>query len=111
MGDTYNLARLANKPNSGITYYGQDANIELAGKKIFVVHYPHYARAMAATGDFDLVCNGHEHKARIDRITAPNGKEVVWLDPGTVGGVSAPATYILGDLAGMTFEVLQVPLP
>jgi len=111
MGDTYNLARLANKPGSGITYYGQDANIEMAGRKIFVVHYPHYARGMAATGDFDLVCNGHEHKARIDRITAANGKEVVWLDPGTVGGVSAPATYILGDLVNMNFEILQVPLP
>ena len=111
MGDTYNLARLANKPNSGITYYGQDATIELAGRKIFVVHYPHYARAMAATGDFDLVCNGHEHKARIDRVTASNGKEVVWLDPGTVGGISAPATYILGDLTEMAFEVLQVPFP
>jgi putative phosphoesterase len=111
MGDTYNLARLANKPNSGITYYGQDAAIELAGRKIFVVHYPHYARAMAVTGDFDLVCNGHEHKARIDRVNASNGKEVVWLDPGTVGGISAPATYILGDLTEMAFEVLQVPFP
>ena len=111
MGDTYNLARLANKPNSGITYYGQDASIELAGRKIFIVHYPHYARAMAATGDFDLVCNGHEHKARIDRVTASNGKKVVWLDPGTVGGVSAPATYIIGDLTEMEFEVLRVPIP
>ena len=111
MGDTYNLARLANNPGSGITYYGQDATIELAGRKIFVVHYPHYARGMAATGDFDLVCNGHEHKARIDRIIASNGREVVWLDPGTVGGISAPATYIFGDLTEMTFEILQVPIP
>jgi len=111
MGDTYNLARMAHKPDSIVTYYGQDANIEMAGKKIFVVHYPHYARAMAMTGDFDLVCNGHEHKARIDRIKASSGKDVVWLDPGTVGGISAPATYIFGDLASMEFEILDVPYP
>ena len=111
MGDTYNLSRMANKPDSNITYYGQDADIELAGKRIFVVHYPHYARAMAATGDFDLVCNGHEHKARIDRVTASNGKEVVWLDPGTVGGISAPATYVFGNLGSMEFEILEVPYP
>jgi len=111
MGDTYNLARMANKPDSIVTYYGQDANLEMAGKKIFIVHYPHYARAMAMTGDFDLVCNGHEHKARIDRIKAGNGKDVVWLDPGTVGGISAPATYIFGDLVSMEFEILEVPYP
>lgn len=111
MGDTYNLARLAHKAGSNVTYYGQDATIELGGRKIFVVHYPHYAKAMAATGDFDLVCNGHEHKARVDRLTAANGKPVVWLDPGTVGGVSAPATYILGDLGKMDFEIVDVPYP
>lgn len=111
MGDTYALSRMADKPENKITYYGQDANIEMAGRKIFVVHYPHYGKAMAAAGDFDLVCNGHEHKAHIDKVTAINGKEVVWLDPGTVGGVSAPATYILGDLALMEFEILDVPYP
>jgi len=110
MGDTYNLARMANRPDSNITYYGQDATIEMGGRKIFVVHYPHYAKAMAATGDFDLVCNGHEHKARIDTLTAANGKQVVWLDPGTVGGISAPATYVIGDLAAMQFEIRNVQL-
>jgi putative phosphoesterase len=111
MGDTYNLARLANKPGSNIRYYGQDATLELGGRRIFVVHYPHYAKAMAQTGDYDLVCNGHEHKAHIDLLTANNGKQVVWLDPGTVGGISASATYILGDLSTMQFEILEVPYP
>ncbi|MEJ2107931.1 MAG: hypothetical protein P8X48_11515, partial [Acidiferrobacteraceae bacterium] len=73
------------------------------------VHYPHYARGMAATGDYDLVCNGHEHRAHVDRVTNLKGGETVWLDPGTVGGVSAPATYVLGDLETMDFEILTVP--
>jgi len=111
MGDTYHLSRLAHKPGSNIHYYGQDATLELGGRKIFVVHYPHYARAMAKTGDYDLVCNGHEHKARIDLLMASNGKQVVWVDPGTVGGISAPATYILGDLQQMSFDIITVPYP
>ena len=109
-GDTYHLARLAHKPNSGIHYYGQDAAIELHGRKIFLVHFPHYARAMATTGDWDLVCNGHEHRAHIDRISNVKGEETLLIDPGTVAGVSAPATYVFGDLASMTFQILEVPL-
>ena len=33
-----------------------------------MVHYPHYAKAMALTGDYDLVCNGHEHRAVIGTL-------------------------------------------
>jgi putative phosphoesterase len=109
MGDTYNLARLAHRSGGLIEYHGQDAALELHGRRIFIVHYPHYARAMATTGDYDLVCNGHEHRAHIDRVPNLKGGETVWLDPGTVGGVSAPATYVLGDLESMDFEILTVP--
>ena len=31
------------------------------------------------------------------------------LNPGTVGGVGAPPTYIMGDLETMQFEVCDVP--
>jgi putative phosphoesterase len=109
MGDTYNLARFAKRSGGLIEYYGQDASLELHGRRIFIVHYPHYARAMATTGDYDLVCNGHEHRAHIDHVANVKGGETVWLDPGTVGGVSAPSTYVLGDLESMSFEILSVP--
>ena len=33
-----------------------------------MVHSPPYATAMALTGHYDLVCNGHEHRAVIERI-------------------------------------------
>ncbi len=89
-------------------YYGQDASIELGGRRIFLVHFPHYAKAMALTGDYDLVCNGHEHRAVIERIANVKGGETLRVDPGTVGGVSAPATYVLGDTGSMTFEIRPV---
>lgn len=108
-GDLYHMSRFANKPNSGVHYYGQDATLTLHGRRIFMVHYPHYARAMALTGDYDLVCNGHEHRAHIDRIRSVRDTEVIWLDPGTVAGVAAPPTYILGDLETMEFTILPVP--
>jgi uncharacterized protein len=110
-GDLYHLCKLAAKPDSGVHYYGQDGSFELGGRRIFLVHYPHYARAMALTGDYDLVCNGHEHHAVIEQIRNIKGHETLRVDPGTVGGVSAPATYVLGNLASMEFVIHSVPEP
>lgn len=75
-----------------------------------MVHYPHYAKAMALTGDYDLVCNGHEHRAVIERIRNIKGDETLRIDPGTVAGVSAPRTYVLGDLQTLEFGIRSVPL-
>jgi hypothetical protein len=108
-GDLYHLSKLAHKPEHRVHYYGQDGAFTLHGRRIFIVHYPHYAKAMALTGDYDLVCNGHEHRAVVERIKHIKGGETLRVDPGTVGGVSAPATYVLGDLEKMEFTILAVP--
>jgi len=110
-GDLYHLSQLAHKPENRLHYYGPDGSFTLAGKRIFIVHYPHYAKAMALTGDYDLVCNGHEHKAVVERITNIQGGVTLRVDPGTVGGVSRPATYVFGNLEKMEFEIRPVPLP
>ena len=109
-GDLYMMARIASKPSSVVKFYGQDAGIQLAGKRIFLVHYPHYAQALATTGDWDIVCCGHDHCAAVTRVTNIKGGESLVVNPGTVGGVAAPATYIFADLAGMTFEILGVDM-
>ena len=111
VGDMFHLAKLAHQPENHVYYYGQDGAFSLAGRRIFLVHYPHYAKAMALTGDYDLICNGHEHRAVVERIKNIKGGETRRVDPGTVGGVSAPATYVLGDLDKMEFEIRPVPLP
>jgi len=109
-GDLVSTVRLSHEPGSVIRFHGQDAGIELAGRKIFLVHYPHYARAMGATGDWDLVCCGHDHKAEIDFIRNVNNTETVFINPGTVGGVGANPTYVMGDLVEMKFEICAVPV-
>lgn len=109
-GDLYMMARIASKPGNHVTFYGQDAGIELAGRKIFLVHYPHYARAMATTGDWDLVCCGHDHEAKIETVANIKGGLTHMVNPGTVGGVAAPATYVMGDLDNMQFSLRNVAL-
>jgi predicted phosphodiesterase len=109
-GDLYYLSQWAQEPKNRLQYYGQDGSLILAERRIFMVHFPHYAKAMALTGDYDLVCNGHEHRAVIERITNIKGGETLRIDPGSVAGVSAPASYVLGDLLTMEFRILPVPV-
>lgn len=108
-GDMYSMSRLAQEPDSLVHYYGADAGIVLGGRNIFIVHYPHYARGMAATGEWDLVCCGHEHRPEIQWLPNVKGGRTLLVNPGTVGGVGNPPTYVLGDLATMAFEVRDVP--
>jgi predicted phosphodiesterase len=72
-GDLYNMGRLAAEPNSVIRYHGQDAAITLADHNLFLAHYPHYAQALACTGDYDLVCCGHYHKSSIAQVATVKG--------------------------------------
>jgi putative phosphoesterase len=108
-GDLYTLGQLATRPDNIIHYHGMDAAVELDGKRIFLVHYPHYARAMAATGDWDLVCCGHSHALKIESLPNIKGGNTPLVNPGTVGGVgSSPSTYIMADLESMEFEVCEL---
>lgn len=109
-GDLYSTAKLAHEPESVINFHGQDAGIELAGRKIFMVHYPHYARAMGTTGDWDVVCCGHDHKAEIDHIANIKDSHTLFINPGTVGGVGAKPTYVFGNLRDLQFEIHEVPV-
>lgn len=110
VGDTMSMHRMMTKSAGMLTYHGHDAMIELAGRRIFVTHYPHLGRGMACTGDYDLICCGHSHTAEI--IDQPNiaGGYTKLVNPGTVAGIDAPGiiapcTWILGDLAHMAFEI------
>ena len=76
----------------------------LGGRRIFATHYPHYGLGLACTGDYDVVCCGHSHAASV--VLQPNVRGGgTWLvNPGTVAGLGAPATWILGDLADAAFR-------
>lgn len=108
-GDMFTLGRLAADPKSVVEYHGMDAGIELGGRRIFLVHYPHYARALAATGDWDLVCCGHSHHPLQQWVPHLKGGQTLLLNPGTVGGVGqAAATWFLVDLETLECEAHEL---
>jgi uncharacterized protein len=110
-GDPIALHKLARSSGGVLAYHGPDAEIELAGRRIFVVHYDHYGYAMACTGNWALVCCGHSHRAEARKVANVKGGETLLVNPGTVAGLAAPATWVLGDLAAMHFEVRELGKP
>lgn len=114
LGDAQALHRQARRslePGSGkgaLHYHGAEAQLELAGRRIFVVHYDHHGYAMACTGDWDLVCCGHSHRAEARRVPNVKGGASWLVNPGTVAGLAAPATWMMADLAAMSFEMREL---
>ncbi|MGH8618756.1 MAG: metallophosphoesterase family protein [Burkholderiales bacterium] len=105
LGDAVTLNRLAQNSSGLLHYHGADARLELGGRKIFLVHYPEYGHGMACTGDWDLVCCGHSHQADIRSVPSVKGTATWLVNPGTIAGLAAPPTWVLGDLAAMRFEL------
>lgn len=103
-GDLVMMHRVAAKPENKINFYGMDAGIRLHDRRIFVVHYPHYARAMAVTGEYDVVCYGHDHHYHEEQINNMEGTSTLLLNPGSVAGLDGPASYMILDLESMQVE-------
>jgi hypothetical protein len=105
VGDPQALWRVSANSGGLLTYHGADAQLNLAGRRIFATHYPHYGHGIACTGDYDVVCCGHLHQASVVRQQNIAGGYTWLVNPGTVAGLGGPATWMLADLAGPHFEI------
>jgi putative phosphoesterase len=105
LGDPAAMQFQSKKSNGQLTYHGAEAQLELAGRKVIVVHYDHHGYAMACTGDWDLVCCGHSHKAEARQVPNVKGGTTWLVNPGTVAGLAAPRTWVMADHEAMSFEI------
>jgi uncharacterized protein len=65
-------------------------------------------RALALTGDWDIVCFGHDHKPAIALVATIGGGRTLLINPGTVGGIGATPTYVLCDLADLSCTLREI---
>ncbi len=107
LGDAASLCRLVGCSNGLLTYHGSDADLNLGGRRLFATHYPHYGHGLACTGDYDAVFCGHSHEASVTLQKNVKGTSTWLVNPGTVAGLGGPATWALGDLATLHFEIRQ----
>lgn len=92
-GDPLLLARIAAQ-HAHVTLHGPFAYLDLDGRRIAVNHYPPIARDQALSGQYDLVCYGHNHEAHIEQVGS-----TLLVNPGEVMGRLGRSTFALYDTA------------
>jgi putative phosphoesterase len=90
-GDPLLIARVA-EGSPSISLHAQLAVVELGGLRVAVNHYPLIARGLARSGDYDLVCYGHDHQ----RHESFEGKCLL-LNPGELMGMKGVSTLAVVD--------------
>jgi uncharacterized protein len=75
-----------------VQIHGQFASLELDGMRVALNHYPEIARPIAASGQFDLVCYGHDHTAHEERIGT-----TFLLNPGELMGMNGRSSFVMFD--------------
>jgi putative phosphoesterase len=102
-GDMMLLSRIASGFDHVTLYSNPFAYLMLDGCKVAVNHYPEIARDQALSGQYDMVCHGHDHTAHVERIG-----DTVLVNPGEVMGRLGRSTYALYDTEGRQAEIIEV---
>ncbi|MBZ0267246.1 metallophosphoesterase [bacterium] len=99
--DRYRLQLQAAKTGN-VTLHGESFFAELGGRRFAMHHFDDVGRHLAATGEFDVVCFGHNHRLEIARVGACR-----LINPGAILG------YQPADRADVdpTFVVLDTEAP
>ena len=104
-GDKLLLSQVAGRfPH--VTLHGNMAELELDGCRVAVTHYPQMAHALARSGDYDLVCYGHNHKGAVEQVGS-----TTLVNPGEVMGRLGRSTYAVYDTATGRVAILEVKRP
>ncbi len=102
-GDVLLLSQVAASLDN-VTLHGPFAVLEVDGRRIAVNHYPIIARDQALCGRYDLVCHGHDHRAKVERVG-----DALLLDPGEVMGRLGKSTYALYETTSGEAEIKELP--
>jgi putative phosphoesterase len=101
-GDVLLLARIAGSLDN-VTWHGPFAYLEFDGRVVALNHYPQLARDQALSGQYDLVCYGHDHTANVE----VHGKSLL-VNPGEAMGRFGKSTYAVYDTASGSAELREV---
>jgi putative phosphoesterase len=101
-GDKLLLARVAGG-YPAVRLYGQFAEIDFDGVAAAVNHYPEIAHPLALSGKYRLVCYGHNHKAREERVG-----ECLLLNPGELAGIQGRSTLALVETSDLSVEWVEL---
>ncbi len=102
-GDPYMLTRISLTELNNMEAHGFIGKLSLEGTSIAFTHYEEMGYALAHTGGYDLVCCGHTHVRRLEKI-----HEALLLNPGDVMGKDEPGSFSLFDTGSREITVLKL---
>ena len=97
--DLYRItSKAAKKPNCHL--HGELFETTLDGKRLAMNHFDYLARPMASSGNYDLVCFGHNHEFEVSRH-----RTTLLINPGPIMGAKfssgkwedTAATFVIYD--------------
>jgi putative phosphoesterase len=89
-GDQHIISTRCATMFDNITHHGVQGEVKAGGLAICFIHYPNTARALAATGSYDVVCCGHNHIPSIEQVG-----ECLLLNPGDLLGKDEKPGFLL----------------
>jgi putative phosphoesterase len=102
-GDRFAISNVAKSQYPNLKLHGEYAELDFAGVKVAVTHYPFYAQALARTGDYRAVFSGHTHELHQEKFG-----DCLWVNPGEVLGWNGPATCAIYDTATNAVEIIKI---
>jgi putative phosphoesterase len=106
VGDQHLISQAGGTRHPSISHHGVLGAVEAGGRKIAFTHYPQLARGLVASGDFDVVCCGHNHRYQVEE----HGKRLL-VNPGELLGKDAQPTFCILDCEKMMVERIEVGAP
>lgn len=101
-GDQFTISRIA-REYTHVTLHGDLATLELDKVRVAANHYPEIAEGFAASGEFDLVCYGHNHIQRQEMFG-----DCLLLNPGELMGMNGASTIAMVDLETLEAKVIEI---
>lgn len=102
-GDPYMLTKISLTELKNIEPHGIIGKLYFDGVAIAFTHHEQVGVALAHTGEYDLVCCGHTHVYREERIN-----DTVLLNPGDLMGKDGPGTFCLFDTVSREIELIKL---
>ncbi len=101
-GDPYLIGKMA-EAYPRVHLHGPFAELELDGLRVAMIHYPQIARGLALSGLYDVVCYGHNHQAKAEKVG-----DCLLLNPGELMGMNGPSMMALLDSETRQAEHLEI---
>jgi len=108
-GDPLRIKSNADKYKDIVSLYGELAEIEIDYKKFAVIHFSNIAQSIAESGRFDVVCCGHNHMYKVDRVG-----ESLLINPGAIMGYDGinkkeiPPTFVIYETRDNSYTGFEI---